>query len=103
MPRPKKVKVEEEVIVKAPAKVATTKGYIIKMTLGTTVLKGKGDNMLEALQSIEEPVKIFTKCDIEISHGGKSMKQTWVPLKARRLFQKISQPVLAKQFTSLLK
>jgi hypothetical protein len=99
MPRTKKV-VEEVVKVIKPK---TIKGYTFQLTLGDKVLKGKGASVLEALRDIEEPVKMFTKGDIEVSYGKKKAKMTWVPAKVKRLFQKIAQPVLAKQFTSLLK
>jgi len=77
--------------------------YKLKITLGSLVLKGEGATALEALKSIETPVKIFTKADIELSLGKKKMKQTWQPARVKRLFYPISQVVLSKQLEYLLK
>ena len=67
MPRTKKV-VEEVVKIIKPKAV---KAYTFQLTLGDKVLKGKGASVLEALRDIEEPVKMFTKGDIEVSFGSK--------------------------------
>lgn len=80
-----------------------TKSYSIKLTLGNVVLKGKGENMLEAIRSIDKPIKIFTKVFIETSDGKSKWSATWPPIKARNLFRKIAQPILAKNFEYLLK
>ena len=80
-----------------------TKYYNLTLTLADKVLKGKGETVLEALQSIKEPIKVFTKGDIVLKYGNKEMKQTWNPVKVRVMFRKLSQPILAKQFTYLLR
>jgi hypothetical protein len=80
-----------------------TKLFKITLTLENVVLKGKGETALEALRSIEPPIKIFTKGFIELEYAGKKMNQTWNPIKVRNLFRKISQPILAKQFEYLLR
>ena len=77
--------------------------YVLKLTLGTNVLNSEGNTVAEALEKLPEPDKIFTKGDIELSHGDKSMKITWIPVKVRRLYWKLSRKVLAKQFESLLR
>jgi hypothetical protein len=77
--------------------------FKIKITLANVVLKGEGETALIALRTIEPPVKIFTKGLIELSYEGKKMEQIWNPSKVRNLFRKITQPILAKQFTYLLR
>ena len=79
------------------------KKYKFKITLGTSILRSEGDTVYEALANLVEPNKVFTKGDIQLTYGQKEMKQTWKPMKVRRLFWKISRPVLAKQFEQLLK
>jgi hypothetical protein len=102
---PKKTVKEKTVKVVTPKpKVEVKKDlYKLKITLENDVLKGEGDTALQALRSIEEPLKVFTKGQIKMSYKGKIMEQTWNPIKVRRLFMKISQPILAKQFTYLLR
>ena len=80
-----------------------TNKFILTITLGNDVLKGSGLTVLEALQSIKKPVKIFTKGHIGLSHAGKSMEKTWQPVKVKMLFQKIAQPILSKQLEYLLR
>lgn len=89
-----------EVEVKKEKKVSA---FVLTIKLADTTIKGKGATVIEALKSIEVPVKIFTKADIELTHGKKSMKQTWQPNKVKRLFYPIAQPLLAKQLEYLLK
>lgn len=99
----KKVAKVPVIEVELPEAAPVNEDFKINITLGEMIIEGKGADALEALRSLEEPVKIFTKGHIQISMGDKSMEQTWTPAKIRRLFQKISQPVLAKQFTYLLR
>lgn len=77
--------------------------FKIKITLANDVLEGEGETALVALRSITPPIKIFTKGLIELSYAGKHMEQIWNPSKVRNLFRKITQPILAKQFTYLLR
>ncbi len=77
--------------------------YNLSITLGDEVLEGKGKTVLEALRSIEPPLKIFTKGYIQLECDGKEMHQTWTPAKVRNLFRKLSQSILAKQFEYLLR
>lgn len=77
--------------------------FNLTITLGGVQHKGKGATALEALKSIKPPVKIFTKGDIELTCGKKSMKQTWQPFKVKRLFFPIAQTILSKQLEYLMK
>lgn len=79
------------------------KFYKFVVTLGTSTIKSKGESVYEALANLEKPNKVFTKGDIELSYGKLTMNQTWKPEKVRRLFWKLSRPVLAKQFEALLR
>lgn len=77
--------------------------YKFTIKLGTSVLKSEGESVYEALANLVKPNKVFTKGDIKLKYGKTEMKQTWKPEKVRRLFWKISRPVLAKQFEALLR
>jgi len=77
--------------------------FNLKITLAGKTLTGEGDTALEALKSINPPLKIFTKADIELTLGKKKMKQTWQPNRVRRLFYPLSQGILSKQLEYLLK
>jgi hypothetical protein len=98
MARPKK-EVTETKEVKTPK----TSAYTLTLTLAGTVHKGTGNTALEALKAIKPPVKIFTKGDVALSHAGKSMMQTWQPIKVKRLFQPLAQGIMAKQLEYLLR
>lgn len=77
--------------------------YILTITLGDDVLKGEGNTALQALKSIKQPVKIFTKGTIRLTYKDKKMEQTWLPFRIKRLFYPIAQSLLAKQLNLLLK
>ena len=87
----------------AETKTAKPTLFKLKITLAGDTLKGEGVTALEALESITPPVKIFTKGDIELSYGKKKMKQTWQPVKLRRLFFPVAQGILSKQLEYLLR
>lgn len=84
-------------------KTKTPKKYKFTITLGTSVLKSEGESVYEALTNLVKPNKVFTKGNIYLTYGKQEMKQTWKPEKVRRLFWKLSRPVLARQFENLLK
>lgn len=88
---------------KATTKVEKALEYELTINLAGNVLKGKGATALEALESIEKPVKIFTKGDIELTYGDKKMKTTWTTMKVRRLFFPLAQGILSKNLVHLLK
>jgi len=79
------------------------KSFTVSLSLGDKIYTGYGENTLSALRSIVPPIKIFTKGTITVTDGQKQMKQTWMPVKLKRLFYPLSQPVLAKQLTYLMK
>lgn len=90
----------------ATAKKATktnTPVFTLTIKLANNTLTGTGATVLEALKSIEQPVKIFTKADITLTYGDKSMKQTWQPVKIKRLFFPLAQGILSKQLEYLLR
>jgi len=93
MPKTIKKEVKEK---KAPE-------FVLTIKLADTILKGKGATVIEALKAIKEPVKIFTKADITLTCGKKSMIQTWQPIKVKRLFFPLAQGILCKQLEYLLK
>ena len=84
-----------------PKKVS--KGYSFSITFGKDIFSGSGDTALEALQSTPLPIKIISKGTISLTDGTKSMSQTWQPVKIKRLFFPLSQALLAKQLSYLMK
>jgi hypothetical protein len=77
--------------------------YSIVLTLGTEILKGTGDSLLEALTSITPPVKITTKCLVKATDGKKKLEKMLMPIQARRLFYPQAQFYQARMLTHLLK
>jgi len=76
--------------------------YSILVKIGSDVYRSKGDSMLEALENLPQPVKIFQKGILTISTEDKSVDRVLMPMRLKRLWYKISQPVLAKNFEFLL-
>lgn len=75
----------------------------IEIVFADKTLRGNGENMLEAIESIPVPIKVFLKGTIKITQGDKSLERTWMPKRIRRLFRPLSQSTVAKELTYLLK
>ena len=78
------------------------KTFTLSLALGDKVYKGKGKTFLEALQTLEMPVKIMSKAILTISDGERSYEIDYTPVRTKRLFWKNAQPIIAKQFMLLL-
>lgn len=72
--------------------------YKISVEIGKEVYTGKGATALEALQTLTQPVKIFQKGIVVMSHGKKKRVMMLMPQRLKRLWWKLAQPVLAKDF-----
>lgn len=77
--------------------------YQIIIDLGESKLVGSGNTMLEALQSIPRPVKIFTKGVVTATGAGRKAVLPLMPAKIKRLFYPLAQGVLSKQLEYLMK
>lgn len=66
--------------------------------MGDKIVKGKGKTALEALQSLPRPVKIFNKGIVTFTNGENSRTQVLMPIALKRLWYKVTQPMLAKRF-----
>lgn len=71
--------------------------------VGDSSLRGKGETILEALESITPPVKVFSKGIIRVTDGTKVMEETWMPKRMRRVFRPLSQGFVAKELEYLMK
>ena len=65
-------------------------------------LKGEGKTVLEAIEAIDPPIKIFTKGTIRITDGVRSLEETWFPVRMKRLFRPLSQGIVAKELEYLM-
>ena len=79
-----------------------TKSFSFTLSIGGKVYKSRGVTLLEALQSLEEPVKIMSKATLIFSDSVSSYELQYLPLKTKRLFWKSLQPIIVKQFIILL-
>ena len=82
-----------------------TKPFIISLSLGDKTYKGQGENALEALTSMEKPVKIMHKGILTISNGSLKKELLMQPVKIKRLFFRSRSllEVVAKQLAMGLK
>lgn len=70
----------------------------ITLTVGDLTSQASGDSMLEALQSLEKPLKITTKGVVLLSNGTKERSIVYTPFQLKRMFFPMAQKILAKQF-----
>lgn len=75
------------------------KPYVISITMGDKTYKGEGETALEALQSIDRPLKIFLKGVVTIQTEKDERKILLMPINLKRLFYPSAQPYLIKRFT----
>ena len=80
-----------------------TTPYLVSVSVGTETYSGKGETILEALEAIEAPVKLFLKGVVTVDHGDKHKEFAFPPVRIKRLFYPLTQPYLAKQLTYLMK
>ena len=60
--------------------------FTITVQVNGETLAGKGETLLEALQSMPKPNKISTKALINITYGDKTVDKVFMPIRARRFF-----------------
>jgi hypothetical protein len=71
--------------------------------VGDKSLHGEGNTILEAIESITAPVKVFSKGTIRVTDGTLVMQETWMPKRMRRVFRPLSQRFVAKELEYLMK
>ena len=76
---------------------------VVEIIFADKTLRGEGETVLDALESITPPIKIFLKGTIRVSEGDKQFERTWIPKRMRRVFRPLSQAFVAKELTYLLK
>lgn len=77
--------------------------FVITLDFGGQIVEGKGNTLLQALQSLKKPVKITTKSVIAITDGQKKFSRPLTVPMATRLFYPAAQIYHAKNFANLLK
>ena len=77
--------------------------FTITLTIGEDVYKGDGETVLDALQAITPPVKIFNKAILFVTDGVKTHSRPLTVVQARRLFYPIAQAVISKHLSLFLK
>jgi len=94
MARPKKVIVEKQ----------SVSEFEISLRLGDNTFTGTGVTMLEALENLEKPTKIFLKGILNMTHGEKKSKELVLTIpRIKRLFYPIARFHQAKQLEHILK
>lgn len=84
---------------RAAPQVETKAEYTISLTLGDLQYHGQGASMLEALQTLPKPPKMFLKGIVRISNGVKTRELVYTPTEVKRLFYPIAQKFMAKRFS----
>ena len=79
--------------------------YLVTLSIGDKVYKGKGETALEALQAIPKPLKLSGKGVFHMTDGEKETREILMyPLRLRRLFHgKLSQVIQLKSLCSGMK
>lgn len=72
--------------------------FSIEVKIGDKTYRGSGKTALEALQTLEKPLKIFQKGIVTLTHGETKRVMLLMPQRIKRLWWKLAQPVLAKDF-----
>lgn len=90
-------------VIKDEASPLAEETFVISVDTGETVVTGTGPTMLDALKSLEAPVKIVRKTVISLSHGDKSTEFVYTIPRAKRIFYPITRHITAKHFSLLLK
>lgn len=95
MAKPKKT-------VKPKAK-STPKVFCISLAVGGKHFESKGDSALVALETLEQPAKIFSKGVLTITYGERKNELLLQPVQIKRLFYKVARPFIAKNLVMGLK
>jgi len=77
--------------------------YKISMNFGNETREGKGATVLEALESIEKPVKIVSKTFLKVTDGTRSAETMFTVPRAKRLFYPLAQVYMSKQLELLMR
>ena len=77
--------------------------FTISLKLGDEIFKSKGATMLEAISTLPIPRKIFLKGILTLKHGDSVRELALTVPRLKRLFYKVSQNLLAKQYELLIK
>lgn len=77
--------------------------YTISVKTSGEEVTASGETVLDALKSLQKPRKIVGKTFISVSDGEKKYETMWFPVRAKRIFYKIAQPLLAENFRQAMK
>lgn len=88
---------------KADVSQKITPAFAITLKLGETTIGSYGASVLEALESLQRPVKIVSKGVLTVQKEDKSWSQTLMPWKIKRYFYPMAQIYLAKQLEFMIK
>lgn len=77
--------------------------YRLSLTLGDKVYESSGTTVLEALEKIQVPPKIFIKGFVNLSHAGKETNRMFFPAQMKRFLYPVARTLVAKALETTLK
>lgn len=77
--------------------------YKISLSIGADEYKSNGATLLEALETLKQPVKISVKSVLKVSEGKRKFEKPLTVPQAKRLFYPLARNILAKSFEYNLK
>lgn len=77
--------------------------YKLSLTLGDKTYESEGTSVLEALEKIETPAKIFVKGFVKVTHGDKTTERMFFPSQMKRFLYPVARVLVAKALTTTLR
>lgn len=82
---------------------APTEPYKLTITLGDKTYESTGTTMLEALEKVATPPKIFVKGFVKVEHGDKRTERLFMPSQMKRFLFPVARVLVAKALSTTLK
>ncbi len=80
-----------------------TKEFQFTLRVGDQVYESDGDTVLEALEGLQMPNKVFIKSFLTLTSGEKRVERMYMPSKLKALLYPVARSYSAKKFVFLLK
>ncbi len=99
--RPKKVTAMGRKILPPPP--PPEKDYKLKLTIGKEVYESEGVTIVEALENLPTPGKIFIKGFVSLTHGERHTERLFMPVQLKRFLYPVARSYVAKALAATLK
>lgn len=77
--------------------------YKLTLALGDKVYTSEGASVLECLERIETPAKIFVKGFVKVEHNDERTERMFMPMQMKRFLYPVARVLVAKALTTTLK